>query len=144
MSNILRNMSVPPKSQVTFKQEQLKKYTLFSPDTLSRCLNELKIKGDVHQASKEYVVSHPDILKSIKKPTGYMLAECIEIPKCMSNKELTNNLNKYNFKACTDLELLILVFASTVGDLYIPNKDLSFESSKFSRILLFPEEEVNS
>ena len=144
MSELLHNMSAPPRSQVSYKMEQLKKYIAFNPLTLSELLKELGIIDEVHLASKKYVDNNPDILKSIKKPTGYMLAECIEMPKCMSNKKLTNYLNKYNFKACTDLELLILVFASTVGDLYIPNKDLSFESSKFSRILLFPEEEVNS
>ena len=55
------------------------------------------------------------------------------------NKELKV---EYEAEICEDLELLILVLCSTVRDIYIPNRKLSFEKSKFNKVLFFPKEEV--
>ena len=135
MSDILKNMSAPPRSSVVFNKVQIQKYISFNPLTLKKLLNELGYKGEINKMVEEYVNNNPNIIKNIKRPSGYMLGVYIEF-----NKEL----DLYKYEECTDLELLILVFCSTVGDLYIPNKELGFEENKFDKILLFAEEEVNS
>ena len=147
MSALLHNMSAPPRSEVKFSQEQLKRYISFNPMRLERLLKANGYSGeDVAETTKRYVEDHKDIYKSIKKPTGYMIAEFIELPtgKRRYTKEINGRLGDYKYTECTDLELIILVLCSTVEDLYIPNRTLSFESSKFNKILLFPEEEVMS
>ncbi len=147
MSYVLHNMSAPPRSEVKFSQEQLKKYISFNPMRLERLLiNENYINEDLGEAVKKYVEDHQGIYKNIKKPTGYMIGEYIELPngKRKYTREINNKLDNYQYTECTDLELIILVLCSTVGDLYIPDRKLSFESSKFNKILLFPEEEVMS
>ncbi|MDY6431008.1 MAG: hypothetical protein SPL00_04385 [Bacilli bacterium] len=146
MSALLHNMSAPPRSEVKFKQEQLKKYVLFNPIMLARLLGDrnLMIIG-LEEKVKDYYEKHKQIENIIKKPTGYMIAEVIEFNgKNKYTKQLKDKLNQYKHVECDNIELLILVFCSTVGDLYIPNRPLSFESTKFDKILLFPEEEVNS
>lgn len=144
MSDILKNMSAPPRSEVTFRQEQLKKYIAFNPLRLSRLLVESNYKDDLSQSTKQYVEDNPDIIKNIKKPTGYMIAEYVELAGDKYTKALNDKLDVYKYVECTDLELIILVLCSTVGDLYIPDRPLSFEKTKFNKILLFAEEEVNS
>ena len=140
MSEVLHNMSAPPRSQVVFKQYQLKKYLAFNPLHLATLLKKLKIGGEVNFAAKEFVESHAEQVLNVKRPTGYMLAEYIEL----SCKEFKERLNTYNYDECDDVALMIVVFASTVGDLYIPERPLSFENTKFDKILLFPLEEVNA
>lgn len=147
MSYVLHNMSAPPRSEVKFSQEQLKKYVSFNPMRLERLLaNQNYENEDLGEATRRYVEEHQDIYKNIKKPTGYMIGEYIELPngKRRYTREINNKLENYQSTECTDLELIILVLCSTVGDLYIPDRKLSFESSKFNKILLFPEEEVMS
>lgn len=143
---ILHNMSAPPRSEVKFEQGQLKKYIAFIPFLLASLLGEEK--GDVKDLGakvKQYVSEHPRIESLITKPTGYMIAEVIDLNgRNRPSKDFGDQLNRYQFVECADPELLIAVFCSTVGDLYIPNRTLSFESSKFDKILLFPEEEVMS
>lgn len=146
MSDLLHNMSAPPRSEVKFKQEQLKKYVVFNPIMLARLLGDrnLMITG-LEEKVKDYCEKHKQIENIIEKPTGYMIAEVIEFNgKNKYTKQLNDKLNQYKHVECDNIELLILVFCSTVGDLYIPNRPLSFESTKFDKILLFPEEEVNS
>lgn len=93
----------------------------------------------------DYIKSHPDITKNIKKPTGYMIAEYVNLNNCYKySKHIMDQLSRYDLDECTDLELLIIVFGQTVGDLYIPDKPLTINESKFDKILLFPESEVNS
>lgn len=144
MSDILKNMSAPPRSEVAFKQEQLKKYISFNPLRLSRLLSDLNYKGEISESVKKYVINNPNIEKSFKKPSGYMIAEYIEITGDENAKTLNDKLGVYRYVECEDLELIILVFCSTVGDLYIPDRTLSFEKNKFNKVLLFPEDEVNS
>ncbi|MCR4661857.1 MAG: hypothetical protein K5765_07690 [Clostridia bacterium] len=146
MSELLHNMSAPPRSEVKFKQQQLKKYVAFNPIILARLLGEKNIRiAGLEEKVKNYYETHNYIENSIKKPTGYMIAETIEFNGVNRfSKQLKNKMEKYVYEECNNTELLILVFCSTVGDLYIPNRKLSFESTKFDKILLFPEEEVNS
>lgn len=146
MSELLHNMSVPPRSEVKFKKEQLNKYIAFNPIILARLLGDSDIDiKDLCKKVKKYVSDHPKIEEIIEKPTGYMIGEFIELNgKNKFTKELNNKLKQYKYVECDNLELLIIIFCSTVGDLYIPNRKLSFESTKFDKILLFPEEEVNS
>ena len=146
MSELLHNMSVPPRSEVKFKKEQLNKYITFNPIILATLLGDSDIDiKDLCNKVKKYVSDHPKIEDNIEKPTGYMIGELIELKgKNKFTKELNNKLKQYKYVECDNLELLIIVFCSTVGDLYIPNRKLSFESTKFDKILLFPEEEVNS
>ena len=141
MSYLLNNMSAPPRSKVEFEQTQLSEYIAFSPIKLCELL-KIKEVGNLQSLCdcvKKYVATHPDIEKCIKKPTGYMLAEVIEIE---SNYEVM--LKEYKYEWCLDLDLLILVLSSTVGDLYIPNRPMSYEESRFKHILLFSNKEVNS
>lgn len=144
MSDIMKNMSAPPRSEVAFRQEQLKKYVAFNPLRLSRLLVESNYKDDLSKSTKQYVEDNPDIIKNIKKPTGYMIAEYVELTGDKYTKALNDKLDVYKYVECTDLELIILVLCSTVGDLYVPDRPLSFEKTKFNKILLFAEEEVNS
>ena len=140
MSELIHNMSAPPRSNLEFRQYQLKKYLAFNPLHLATLLKKLKFEDKVYLAAEQYVKTHPELISSPKKPTGYMLAEYIKL-RC---RELEGKLNTYNYDECDDIELMILVFASTVGDLYIPDRPLSFERTKFDKILLFPQEDVNS
>lgn len=146
MSELLHNMSAPPRSEVKFKQEQLKKYIAFNPIRLARLLGDSDVViKDLCNEVKNYVNDHPQIESIIEKPTGYMIGEVVDFNgKNKFTKELNDKLNQYKYVECDNLELLITVLCSTVGDLYIPNRTLSFESTKFDKILLFPEEEVNS
>ena len=146
MNDLLHNMSAPPKSVVQFKQKQLANYMAFNPLRLAKLLgiNYFNVKK-ICEKVEEYVTKHPQIEAIIEKPTGYMIAEFIEIDnKDKPIKDLYKKLSMYKYVECVNIELLIVIFCSTVGDLYIPNRNLSFESTKFDKILLFPEEEVNS
>ncbi len=146
MSELLNNMSAPPRSEVRFEQEQLKKYIAFNPITLANLLGDSDIAiKDLCNKVKDYVSEHPTIETIIEKPTGYMIGEVVTLNgEIKLTKELNDMLNRYKYVECDNLELLIMVLCSTVGDLYIPNRTLSFESTKFDKILLFPESEVNS
>lgn len=144
MSNLLHNMSAPPRSQVHYVQKQLCQYIAFNPLVLFR---EIYGKNHSFQGSivQKYVEEHPEVLNEIKKPTGYMLAETFDlVDNEKFTKELKESLKKYTYEECRDVNLLILVFCSTVGDLYIPDRPLSFEDSRFHKILFFPKKEVNS
>jgi len=138
MSEMFHNMSVPPTSLVYFKMEQLNDYYCFNPITLSKLLN-CKYEN-LSTVVKEYCDKHRNIISNIKKPTGYMLGET----KLVTDLGKVNFLKNYKYEECNDLELLILVFCGTVGDLYIPNRALSFENYKFERVLLFAKAEVDS
>ena len=146
MKDLLHNMSAPPRSEVKFKQKQLKKYIAFNPNRLITFFEEKdEVIKDLSDKVKEYVKEHPQIELIIEKPTGYMIGEVIELKEYKSfTKELNDKLNLYKYVECDNIDLLIIVLCSTVGDLYIPNRTLSFERSKFDKILLFPEDEVNS
>ena len=147
MSDVLHNMSAPPRSQVSFTQRQLKEYIAFNPLRLARLLNDrlLLTGANIAKEVNDYVSQHPSIDKNIKRPTGYMIAEYIELGNTKKfTRELTDKMNKYRYQECNDLELLIIVLCSTVGDLYIPNHPLVITDSKFDKILFFPKEEVES
>lgn len=146
MSELIHNMSAPPRSEVKFEQEQLKEYIAFNPITLVKLLGDSDIDiKELCSKVKNYVGEHPTIETIIEKPTGYMIGEVVDFNgKYEFTKEINDKLKRYKYVECDNLELLITVLCSTVGDLYIPNRTLSFESTKFDKILLFPEEEVNS
>ena len=145
MSHILYNMSAPPRSSVVYKQQQLKKYIAFNPITLAKLLgHEKKTIESLVKDVNGYINAHPNIKKNINKPTGYMVAEYISIDSLADTNSVTQGLAKYSFTNCEDAELMILVFGATVGDLYIPNRPLKIKTSCLNKILLFPEEEVNS
>ena len=146
MSELLHNMSAPPRSEVHFEQNQLEEYVAFNPIVLARLLNfKNKMLSGLEEKAKEYYENHKELENIIEKPTGYMIAEVIELNGINRfSKQLKTKIDKYKHKDCENLELLILVFCSTVGDLYIPNRPLSFEKTKFDKILLFPKEGVNS
>lgn len=141
--NILCNMSAPPRSRVNFTQEQLKKYVAFDPSVLAYLIvkNNNTAFSDIKFVVKDYVKKHPDFEKNIKKPSGYILGEIIDLYEIGNNGK---ELDKYDFVICKDIDLLIYIFCSTVNDLYIPNRKLSFNDSNFDKILLFPIDEVNS
>ncbi|MCR4661004.1 MAG: hypothetical protein K5765_03255 [Clostridia bacterium] len=140
-------MSEQIHNDINFEQKQLKNYVAFNPIILARLLGDknIRITGLEEKVRTYYETHKNNIENTIKKPTGYMIAETIEFNGVNRfSKPLKYKLNRYKYKECNNIELLILVFCSTVGDLYIPNRILSFESTKFNKILLFPEDEVNS
>lgn len=147
MSDVLHNMSAPPRSKVSFVQRQLKEYIAFNPLRLARLLNNrlLLFGVDLVEEVNDYVSHHPNINKNIKRPTGYMIGEYIELGNTKKfTKDLSEKMDKYHYRECNDLELLIIVLCSSVGDLYIPNHPLVINDSKFDKILFFPKEEVES
>ena len=143
MNGLLHNMSAPPKSKVDFEQTQLEKYIAFNPKDLAELLgNENMTADELKTAVEHYVKNHPDIERIIEKPTGYMIGEV----GVMNNENKITNKSKtvFDYEVCKNLELMIVVLCSTVGDLYIPDRQMSFEKTKFDKILLFPKDEVES
>ena len=143
MNVLLHNMSAPPKSKVDFEQTQLEKYIAFNPKDLAELLgNENMTADELKTAVEDYVKNHPDIERIIEKPTGYMIGEV----GVMNDENKITNKSKtvFDYEVCKNLELMIVVLCSTVGDLYIPDRQMSFEKTKFDKILLFPKDEVES
>ena len=131
MNVLLHNMSAPPKSKVDFEQTQLEKYIAFNPKDLAGSLGDENMTADeLKTAVEDYVKNHPDIERIIEKPTGYKIT--------------SKSKTVFDYEVCKNLELMIVVLCSTVGDLYIPDRQLSFEKTKFDKILLFPKDEVES
>lgn len=142
---IFHNMSAPPRSEVHFKTEQLVDYIAFNPLIICDLLEGKTPYKQLPKRVEYYVKHHPEIEKLLEKPTGYMIGETFEISeRGFLTNPVMEKLNNYYFEECQDINLLIVVLCSTVGDLYIPNRPLSFESSKFDKIILFPKVEVNS
>lgn len=143
MNGLLRNMSAPPKSKVDFEQTQLEKYIAFNPKDLAESLgNENMTADELKTAVEDYVKNHPDIERIIEKPTGYMIGEVGVMND--ENKITSKSKTVFDYEVCKNLELMIVVLCSTVGDLYIPDRQMSFENTKFDKILLFPKDEVES
>ena len=143
MNGLLHNMSAPPKSKVDFEQTQLEKYIAFNPKDLAELLgNENMTADELKTAVEDYVKNHPDIERIIEKPTGYMIGEVGVMNN--ENKITSKSKTVFDYEVCKNLELMIVVLCSTVGDLYIPDRQLSFEKTKFDKILLFPKDEVES
>ena len=143
MNVLLHNMSAPPKSKVDFEQTQLEKYIAFNPKDLAGSLGDENMTADeLKTAVEDYVKNHPDIERIIEKPTGYMIGEVGVMNN--ENKITSKSKTVFDYEVCKNLELMIVVLCSTVGDLYIPDRQLSFEKTKFDKILLFPKDEVES
>ena len=143
MNGLLHNMSAPPKSKVDFEQTQLEKYIAFNPKDLAESLgNENMTADELKTAVEDYVKNHPDIERIIEKPTGYMIGEVGVMND--ENKITSKSKTVFDYEVCKNLELMIVVLCSTVGDLYIPDRQMSFENTKFDKILLFPKDEVES
>lgn len=143
MNVLLHNMSAPPKSKVDFEQTQLEKYIAFNPKDLAGSLGDENMTADeLKTAVENYVKNHPDIERIIEKPTGYMIGEVGVMNN--ENKITSKSKTVFDYEVCKNLELMIVVLCSTVGDLYIPDRQMSFEKTKFDKILLFPKDEVES
>ena len=143
MNGLLHNMSAPPKSKVDFEQTQLEKYIAFNPKDLAGSLGDENMTADeLKTAVEDYVKNHPDIERIIEKPTGYMIGEVGVMNN--ENKITSKSKTVFDYEVCKNLELMIVVLCSTVGDLYIPDRQMSFEKTKFDKILLFPKDEVES
>ena len=143
MNGLLHNMSAPPKSKVDFEQTQLEKYIAFNQKDLAGSLGDENMTADeMKTAVEDYVKNHPDIERIIEKPTGYMIGEVGVMNN--ENKITSKSKTVFDYEVCKNLELMIVVLCSTVGDLYIPDRQMSFEKTKFDKILLFPKDEVES
>lgn len=143
MNGLLHNMSCPPRSKVDFEQTQLEKYIAFNPKDLAGLLGNENMTADkLKTAVENYVKNHPDIERIIEKPTGYMIGEVGVMNN--ENKITSKSKTVFDYEVCKNLELMIVVLCSTVGDLYIPDRQMSFENTKFDKILLFPKNEVES
>ena len=131
-----KNMSAPPKSVITFRQDELGVYYRFDPKELFKILLNTAIVDDdykdrIANLCNLYIKKHHRVKDSIKKPTGFMIAS-----------KMTDKCEKY--EVCKDIDVLLNVFGRTVGDLYIPTREMSFDNSKFQEVLYFLKSEVDS
>lgn len=100
-----------------------------------------KYQSKLVLACDEYLKKHPELSKSFKRPSGYMLSEML------SKENRSNILTFSKNKECKihrvrDIELLLIIFGSTENGLYIPKKEIFFSETSFNSILYFPKEEV--
>lgn len=138
MNKLLHNMSCAPRHIVSIETFQIKVYYCFNPYSLAAMLG---VKyAELTDAAKDYVKKHPEIANNVKKPIGYMIGRAID--QLRFQTMLKYEKSTFRYKECVDLELMLLVFGGTVGDLYIPNRPLSFDEEKFKQFLFFPKDEV--
>lgn len=139
--------------KVVFKKKQLKGFLAFNPYRLAKLLGHRgATPEELSKLVKNYVKEHPEINRLLTKPTGYMIGLPMGQARYIKPHEDGTShpdggaikTGGLQYDECADIDLLIVVLCSTVGDLYIPNRELSFEKSKFQRIILFPKVEVNS
>jgi len=120
----LNNMRCSPIYDITKEIKAEGKKLLFDPVVLANKLNCLI--DEVHIKAFEYATKK-DLENSLKKVNKYIIGS------------ISNNNNEDEI--CEDIDLLIIVFASTYGCLYIPNKKLSFDEERFSKKIWFLKEE---
>lgn len=141
MSSILRNLYVWSSYNLSYKFKQIDKYIVFNPLTLKKLLLEKGFKGkNLETLILNYIAKFPNFNSLDKRPLAYMLGQNISLD--LDVNTINEKLNKYDFEECKDINLLIIVIGSTVGDIYIPNRELSFENDKLNKILLFFSQEI--
>lgn len=123
--NKLHNMSVPPKSLIHYDIKLVDDIVCFDPDALIKYFN-CNI-NDLEENIKKYIEINPNYQDKAIDKYLFSLDKCPE---------------KIEPIICEDIDLLINVFSKTVGSLYIPNRNPSFDISKFLRKLYFNQTEV--
>lgn len=142
MKDLLNSLNCHTKNNVNFEIEQINEYIIFNPTELFEHFKVKKIDALIKKVKKTIdKMSENEIL--VKKPSGYMIGASIELNDNYEIDDL-DELLKYKHIDCKDIELIIIVLCSTVGDLYIPKKPLTIDKNNFKRILFFPKNEVNS
>lgn len=121
----LHNMSVPPKSLIHYDIKQIDNIVCFDREELLKYFN-CNI-DNLEESIKHYVESNIQYID--KAPNGYMFA-------------LNSVPDSIEIITCKDIDLLINVFSKTVGNIYIPNRNASFDKSKFLNKLYFNKGEV--
>lgn len=141
MNDILRNFYAGPSYNLVYKFKQLDKYIVFNPLTLKDLLLEKGFKGDkLENLIHSYIKKFPNFNSLDKRPSGYMFGKYIDLN--LDSNAIFKELQKYDLEECKDIELLLIVIGSTVGDIYIPNRELSFENEKLNRMFLFFSQEI--
>lgn len=125
----LFNTCCAPTSKVSYQIKKFDTQILFDYEVLIKLLNTNKYH--LAECVEEYYKKNEKTLRNYKKPTGYMIGKYLE-PKD----------KKYRVE--TDLNLLILVFTQTYGNMYVPTKDPSFSKHRFEHKILFLKKEVES
>lgn len=123
--NKLHNMSVPSKSLIHYDIKQIDNIVCFDSSELLKYFN-CNI-DDLEKSIRGYVKTNNQYID--KTPSGYMFA-------------LNSVPDSIETITCRDINLLINVFSKTVGNIYIPNRNASFDKSKFINKLYFNEGEV--
>lgn len=139
MSDILKNMSAPPRSEVEIVSVPCGEYIEFNPIVLANLISPMRHYFSYENASEflsskleSFVNKHDGIRHLLTRPTGYMVSLNVKDDEDIE------------CETCEDAALLINVICSTVEDLYIPNRPMSFEKSKFTHSYYFLKEEVES
>ena len=109
-------------------------YYVFNPDTLFKLL--CATDENIIQKIEEYIKIFN--LKEEKRPKGYMLSPIV-LNTSISHITI---FGKAKLKYIDNIDLLINVLGRTVGNLYIPNREISFNEDSFRGIYIFPECEV--
>ncbi len=125
----LFNMSCPPRSKVSYEVKKIDDQVLFDFEVLIKLLKTNK--SHLVKRVEEYYKNNEKMLKNYKKPSGYMIGKYL-------------NSDDKNYKVETDLNLLILVFTQTYGNMYVPNKEASFSKHRFENKILFLKREIES
>lgn len=123
--NMLRNMSAPPRSEVRIRQNLPGMFIFFSPKRLASLLG--CPSEELPERCAEYVAAHPEIADNPQRPRSYMVAQTTPQKRSVE---------------CFRLELLLVIFGSTLGDLYIPGRKLEYPKSRFDHTLYFRRQEV--
>lgn len=122
---MLFNIGGPPRTTINISHSVIDVAISFKPAVLASLLNcEI---SELPKKCQKFVEDNQDKFKDHFKPEGYMI-------------NLNNQIKK--IEECTDVYLLILIFGSTVDDIYIPNRKLVFYSSNFTKTLYFSKAEV--
>jgi len=125
----LNNASIPLKGPVRKEIELLDNMLVFDPKVLRKALDSKheRLKDTVDN----YISENPLWKYYPKVPKSYMVAV---------KYNLSTEFDKSNYTVVEDVPLLIYMFLSTVGDIYIPDRELTNNSyEKYNFILCFNE-----
>lgn len=124
--------------KVEFTQNLNDPYILFRPRILADLLGSEDSELPVRATA--YLARHPEIERMPERPRSYMVAEfnCFHVSPLLHPIFADTGV----CEECKDINLLLQVFGSTVGRLYIPDRKLAYPASRFQATLLFRAREV--
>lgn len=123
---ILKNMSCRPVFTAPITFNQLEELAFFDLDILANLL--LTDRKNLAKKASEFYLSHKNMF--LKAPSNFMISTSV-LKKDMVDVEIIY-----------DIPLLINVFTRTYGNIYIPNKEMSFVEDRFKNNLYFNLEDL--